>query len=130
MAFNIFCRAALAGAPVRMFGDGSQTRDFTFVADVVAAIRSAGAAPHAAGRTYNIGSGVPTTLLTVVDLLAAIADTEPEVRYQEAGVGDVHATNADPSRARAELGYEPATALAAGLAAQWEWQCAQRPRGR
>ena len=51
MAFNIFCRAAIEGEPIEVFGDGRQTRDFTYVGDVVAATRAAAASPEAAGRS-------------------------------------------------------------------------------
>ena len=61
MAFHIFCRAAIEGRPVTVFGDGRQTRDFTFVTDVVAATAAAGEAELGDDRVFNIGGGTPTS---------------------------------------------------------------------
>ena len=57
MAFNRFCRAALEGTALDVFGDGNQTRDFTYVGDVVTGLRLAGAAPGAEGGVFNMGGG-------------------------------------------------------------------------
>ncbi len=122
MAFARFFRAALGGEPVTLFGDGRQTRDFTFVGDVVDATRRAAETPAAAGRTYNVGGG---TQVALNDALAAIEDiTERPIVVTRAGVqpGDVRDTSADCSRARAELGFEPAGALREGLEQQFAWE--------
>ena len=130
MAFRRFCRAALDGAPIRLFGDGRQTRDFTYVADVVAGLRAAAAAPGAPGRVYNIGGGDRVSLNRALELLAAAAGRPLDVRRQARETGDVLHTGADIARARAELGFDPATGLEAGLRAELDWLARAEPAGR
>jgi UDP-glucuronate 4-epimerase len=127
MAFRRFCHAALHGAPIELFGDGGQTRDFTYVADVVAATRAAGTAEHACGRVYNVGGGSRVSLGDAVELLARIAGRPLDVRRREREDGDVRDTGADIARARADLGFRPATDLATGLRAEFEWVAAREP---
>ena len=82
MAFNRFCHAALEGEPITVFGDGTQTRDFTYVADVVAATRAAAEAPAAVGGVYNIGGGARKSLAEALELIAELAGRELEVRHE------------------------------------------------
>ena len=121
MAFHRFCRAALDGAPIRLFGDGRQTRDFTYVADVVRAVRAAAGAPRAAGGVYNIGGGARVSLNRALEVIAAVAGRPLDVRRQGRQTGDVLHTGADIGRARADLGYAPAVDLEAGLQAELAW---------
>jgi UDP-glucuronate 4-epimerase len=121
MAFHRFCRAALHGAPIELFGDGRQTRDFTYVGDVVGALRAAALAARAAGGVYNIGGGARVSLNRTLEVLAAVAGRPLDVRRQGRETGDVLHTGADIARARADLGYVPATGLEAGLRAELEW---------
>ena len=121
MAFNIFCRAALTGEPLRVYGDGGQTRDFTYVDDVVAATRAAATAPSAAGFAYNIGGGSRVSLNEAIALLESFAGRELAVERTEVVRGDVRDTGADTTRARQDLGYEPRTAFADGLRAEFEF---------
>ena len=130
MAFRRFCGAAIAGRPIELFGDGRQTRDFTFVADVVAATRAAGAAAGVGGRVYNVGGGSRISLNGALERLAAIAGRPLDVRRRGREDGDVRHTGADIARARADLRFEPATGLEQGLAAEFEWVLAQRSRSR
>lgn len=120
MAFTIFCRRLLAGEPLHLYG-GAQTRDFTYVADVVAATRAAAAVPDPATRALNVGGGSRIALRDAVDVLAEISGRVPELATTDTQPGDVRDTAADISRARDVLGYAPATTLRDGLAAQWEW---------
>ncbi len=117
MAFRRFCEAIAAGEP--LYGDGHRTRDFTFIDDVVAATRAAGAAERGGGRVFNIGGGSRVSLNRALELLAGHAGRPPDVRRGEREAGGAHETGADISRARAELGYAPATGVAEGLAAEW-----------
>jgi UDP-glucuronate 4-epimerase len=119
MAFRRFCHAALDGAPIELFGDGGQTRDFTYVGDVVAATRAA--AERRAHGVYNIGGGARVSLVRTLEALAAIAGRPLDVRRGARESGDVRDTGADISRARAELGYVPSTSLESGLAAEFGW---------
>jgi UDP-glucuronate 4-epimerase len=121
MAFRRFCHAAIAGEPIVVFGDGRQTRDFTFVADVVAATRAAAKADGVGGRVYNIGGGARVSLDRTLELLAGIAGRPLDVRREDRQSGDARHTGADVSRARRDLGFEPAIGLEAGLYAEFEW---------
>ena len=83
MAFRRFCEAAAAGAPIEIFGDGRQTRDFTFVGDVVAAVLAAAEADGVGGEAYNIGGGSRVSLAGALELLAALAGRPLDVRHRE-----------------------------------------------
>ncbi len=121
MAFSRFCTAALDGLPLEVLGDGAQTRDFTFVDDVVAATRTAADAPGVVGRALNIGGGSRSALNEAIELLAELSGRELEVTRRGPQRGDVRDTGADIAAARHALGYEPRVGLADGLSAQWEW---------
>jgi UDP-glucose 4-epimerase len=120
MAFHKFMRAAISGQPISLYGDGDQTRDFTFVADIVAANRAAGDR-GTPGAVYNIGGGSRVTINHVLELVAGLAGRPLDVRREEAQKGDMRDTFADTSRARADLGFEPTATLASGLAAEYQW---------
>lgn len=121
MAFRRFCEAITAGEPIDLFGDGRQTRDFTFVGDVVAATRAAGETSTPPGRIYNVGGGDRISLRGALEVLAALVGRPLDVRYGERESGDVQDTGADTRRAREELGFTPATSLEDGLAAELRW---------
>jgi len=120
MAFNRFIRAALTDAPITLFGDGEQTRDFTFIDDIVAATRAAGDRGRA-GAVYNIGGGSRVTINHVLDLVGRITSRPLQITRLPAEKGDMRDTFADTSRARADLGFAPAYALEDGLKAECEW---------
>ena len=121
MAFRRFCEAIVAGAPIELYGDGGQTRDFTYVGDIVAATRAAAETPTPPGRVYNIGGGHRISLNCALESLARLAGRPLDVRRGERQSGDVRDTGADTERARDELGFTPATDLETGLAAELEW---------
>lgn len=121
MAFRRFCEAIVAGAPIEIFGDGRQTRDFTYVADIVAATRAAAETATPPGRVYNIGGGGAVSLNRALETLAGLSGRPLDVRRRERQSGDVRDTGADTERARAELGFTPQTDLATGLAAELAW---------
>jgi UDP-glucose 4-epimerase len=120
MAFHRFLRAAAEGAPIVVYGDGEQTRDFTFVGDAVAATILA-AERGTPGRAYNIGGGSRVTVNQVLELIAQITGRTLDVRREPPQKGDMRDTYADTSLARADLGFAPATSLADGLAAEYRW---------
>jgi UDP-glucuronate 4-epimerase len=128
MAFHRFCRAALRREPLTIFGNGEQTRDFTFVSDVVAATRSAAISPAAPGRVYNVGGGSRVSVNEALELIASFAGHALEVRHLESEKGDVRNTGADTARARQELGFNPATSVEVGLKAEFEWMLNQERR--
>lgn len=121
MAFNLFMHAALEGRPIVVYGDGSQTRDFTCVDDIVAGIMAAPQAP--AGSVINLGGGHRITLLEALDTLAKVTGSELQVERRERQSGDARDTWADLERAQALLGYHAGTSLEAGLSAEWDWLC-------
>jgi UDP-glucuronate 4-epimerase len=121
MAFHLFCRAALQGQRIPVLGDGRQTRDFTFVADVVQATRAAAIIPNLEGRVYNIGGGARVSLLHAISILEDLAGKPIGVDHFPRLPGDVRDTGADIDRATTELQYEPVTDLRKGLSAQFEW---------
>jgi nucleoside-diphosphate-sugar epimerase len=121
MAFSRLITATLNGEPFRVFGDGDQTRDFTFVTDAVAATIAA-AQVGTRGAVYNIGGGSRYSMNSVMDSLGALIGAPVEREYISRQSGDARDTAAEISSARRALGYEPATDLTRGLAAQLEWQ--------
>ncbi len=122
MAITRFMRAALAGQPLTVFGDGSMRRDFTHIDDIVRGVVAAIDRPREAGfRAYNLGSGAPVDLGTLVETIAATAGVEPRIERAPIPLGDVEATFADISRAREELGWSPRVTLRDGLATVLEW---------
>jgi UDP-glucuronate 4-epimerase len=132
MAFHRFCRAIVEGEPIVVYGDGTQTRDFTFVGDIVRATRAAASAEAAPGNVYNIGGGSRTSVNETLELLANIAGRPLNVQRHPGQHGDVRDTGADTALARRDLGFEPEVSLEAGLAAEFEWMAAtpseRRPR--
>ena len=116
MAFAAFIRSVLLGRPLRVLGDGRQTRDFTFVSDVVAAtIRAAevGAEP-----VYNISGGASSTLLEAIEEIERLAGRPALIGFSPPARGDASRTSADLTAARRDLGYQPAVSLRDGLALQ------------
>jgi UDP-glucose 4-epimerase len=120
MGFNRFFRAVLASDPIPVFGDGEQTRDFTYVGDAVAATIAA-AEKGIRGRVYNIGGGSRVTVNHVLELIGKVAGRAPRLRHDPAQKGDMRHTYADTSLARADLGFAPTVGLEEGLAAEFEW---------
>jgi UDP-glucuronate 4-epimerase len=121
MAFRRFCEAIIADQPLELYGDGRQTRDFTYVVDIVAATRAAAEAATAPGRVFNVGGGDRTSLNRALEVMAGLAGRPLDVRRGDRESGDVKDTGADTERARAELGFDPTTSLEDGLAAEFEW---------
>jgi nucleoside-diphosphate-sugar epimerase len=120
MGFHRFLRATLRDEPITLYGDGEQTRDFTFVADAVAATIAA-ATRGVAGRVYNIGGGSCVTINDVVDMIGRVAGRRPAVQTGADQKGDMRHTYADTSLARADLGFTPAVTLEEGLTAEYQW---------
>jgi nucleoside-diphosphate-sugar epimerase len=114
MAFSRLVRAALSGEPFEVYGDGRQTRDFTFVADVVRAMRDAAGSPWCG--VANVGGGSRTSLNEVLAVVGELVGDVRVIRRPRA-VGDVRDTAADISTAEAAFGYRPRTSLREGLAA-------------
>ncbi len=121
MAFNRLIRRALAQETFQVFGDGNQTRDFTFVGDAVSGTIAAGTHGRP-GSVYNIGGGSCRSLNSVVDTLCELLGARVALDYCAGQPGDARDTAADIRRARHELGFEPTCEFEAGLQAQLDWQ--------
>jgi UDP-glucuronate 4-epimerase len=120
MAFPRIVDALCGGPPFELYGDGRQSRGFTYVLDVVeATIRAMESAP--AGALYNVGGGAEVTMLAAIELLERLAGRKLDVRLSPAVPGDQQRTKADTTRIRSELGWSPRTSFEDGLEAQWRW---------
>ncbi|MDQ4029909.1 MAG: NAD-dependent epimerase/dehydratase family protein [Actinomycetota bacterium] len=118
MFFTRMLRALADGSGFTLYGDGSASRSFTYVADAVEATL---AAMERGDGVYNVGGGSETTVNEAIALAERIAGRRVEVRRREAQPGDVRRTRADTERIRVDLGWEARTPLEEGLQAQWEW---------
>lgn len=119
MAFRKFIESALAGEPIRVFGDGRQTRDFTFVSDIVDGLVAAADAP--AGTVANLAGGSRVSLMDAIATLADVADEPIAIEHVGTQAGDVRDTFASVEVAEKVLGYAPKVGLREGLAAEFEW---------
>jgi len=120
MGFHKFLRAALRGEPITLYGDGQQTRDFTFVHDAVSATIAA-ATRGGPGRVYNIGGGSRVSINDVFEIIGRVSGRRVQLTIDPAQKGDMRHTYADTSLARAELGFVPSVDLEKGLAAEYAW---------
>jgi len=120
MAFHRFIRAALDGDPITLFGDGEQTRDFTFVKDAAAATAAAGDR-GVPGRAYNIGGGSRVTINQVLEMIGRLAGRPLTVRREPAQKGDMRDTFADTRLAKQDLDFAPAVSLEEGIEAEYRW---------
>jgi UDP-glucose 4-epimerase len=118
-----FYKQVLAGEKLVVYGDGSQTRDFLYVGDLVEGIWTAAESP--APGAYQLGSGTPTTVNQLLELMRAVTGLELDVVYQDFRAGEVRDTWCDIEKARANLGFDPSTRLEDGLRATWDWFSAQ-----
>ena len=116
-----FCTAALQGQPCTVYGDGLQSRDFTYVQDVVQANVLAANAPDASGHFFNIACGMQITLLAMIQLLEQFTGRSISVKNEPPRPGDVRHSSANIDKARQLLGYEPRIGFAEGLAQTLEW---------
>ena len=120
MGFYRFLTAVSRGEPITVYGDGDQTRDFTFVTDAVSATIAASTKGRP-GAVYNIGGGSRVSVNAVLELIARISRRRPVLKADPAQKGDMRHTYADTTLARADLGFHPAVSLEEGLAAEYRW---------
>ncbi|HZB51861.1 MAG TPA: GDP-mannose 4,6-dehydratase, partial [Mycobacteriales bacterium] len=102
-----------------VFGDGRQTRDYVYVGDVVRALLAAADRPF--GGAWNVGTGVETSVLDLLDVLAAVSGRPVRPDFRPARAGELQRSALDCRRAADDLGWTPATSLAAGVAAVYRW---------
>ena len=124
MAFTRMVSGLAEGRPFDLYGDGSQSRSFTFVDDAVdATIAAMERAPG--GATYNVGGGAEVSMLEAIETLGRVSGRRLEIVRHPRREGDAARTAADTTRIRADLGWEPMTSFENGLAAQWHWAAAR-----
>jgi UDP-glucose 4-epimerase len=114
----IFMRQLAEGGEPRIFGDGKQTRDYVFVADVV---RATLAAVGHEGGVFNVGTGRETSVLELYDRIARVAESDLKAELAPARLGELQRSFLDPSLAERELGWRAEHGLDAGLGRTWEW---------
>jgi UDP-glucose 4-epimerase len=124
MGFHRFLSAAMDGRPLARYGDGEQTRDFTFVADAVTATVAAGT-KGVPGRVYNIGGGSRVTVNHVFEIIGRLVGPVT-IDQQPPQKGDMRDTYADTSRAAADLEFAPSVTLEQGLAEEYAWLRSER----
>jgi len=116
-----FCTAFLEETQPMIFGDGEQTRDFTYVENAVQANLLACEAPNVTGKVFNVGVGGRVSLNQVIELLGKISGTRLEVKYDPPRDGDIRDSQADITQARELLGYDPRVDFEEGLRRTFEW---------
>lgn len=121
MAFTRFLRASQDGSEIRIFGDGSQVRDFTFVDDVVAANIQAAQAALEPGEVLNVAGGTNVSVNEVLDVIRELSGNALDVKYVQKVAGDVKRTGGDTARIKALVGWQPVMSLAEGLSRQLDW---------
>jgi UDP-glucose 4-epimerase len=116
-------RAALNESPITIYGDGGQTRDFTYVDNVVDANLLAGSGPgdRVRGHCVNVGAGSRTSLLELVGLVEEVTGRRVQRRHAPERAGDVRDSQAHLERARTVLGYAPRVSVRSGVERLWEW---------
>jgi UDP-glucose 4-epimerase len=121
-AIPLFATALLAGRRPTVFGDGLQSRDFTYVSDIVSAVLAAADADSSAsGHVFNVAPGRSHTLLDILDALGAAIGVEPDPVFEPSRPGDIQQSRADASAAHAALGWKAEVPLEQGLARYVEW---------
>lgn len=116
-----FCSGFLDGTPPVVFGDGEQSRDFTYVENAVAANLLACEAPNVSGKVFNVGTGGRVTLNETIALLAKLTGSALETKFEPPRDGDIRDSQADISRAQEFLKYEPAVSFETGLQRTLDW---------
>lgn len=121
MAFTRFAHAAARGEEITVYGSGQQTRDFTYVADVVEANHLAATHDVAPGAVLNVAGGSHTSVNEVLQIFEELSGAKLSVRHVEAVAGDVDRTGGDTKAIRSALGWQPAVSLQEGIAHQFKW---------
>ncbi|MHC4947462.1 MAG: NAD-dependent epimerase/dehydratase family protein [Planctomycetota bacterium] len=129
LAIGRFMRLVAEDREVPMFGDGSTSRDYTYVDDIIAGVLAAAdrtaSLPAGTFRVFNLGGAHPVTLSDMIAAVGRVVGREPRVHRLPAQPGDVNRTWADLTRSGAEIGYHPTTPFEEGLARQWAWMRGQ-----
>ena len=129
MAFHKFIKAMLNGKEIVIYGDGNQTRDFTFIDDIVEANVLAMDA-DIVGEVFNVGGGARVTVGQIIKVLEEIVGDKVKLKYIGQQKGDVRHTTADISKAREYLEYVPKWDIKQGLQSEFDWISTQREHRR
>ncbi len=122
LAIMKFLKLVGAGESIPMFGDGSMSRDFTYIEDIVSGVlASEGAIAQHGLRIWNLGGHYPVALREMIDTIGRVAGMPPKIEQLPEQPGEVKRTYADLTRSKAELGFEPKTSFEDGVRKQWEW---------
>ena len=122
LAIRLFLDRVSRGEAIRMFGDGTTSRDYTYIDDIVAGVLAAYEhIPEHGYRVWNLGGDHPITLTELIETVGAVVGREPIVNREPMQAGDVERTWADLSRSKGELGYAPGTSVRDGVERQWAW---------
>jgi len=117
----LFIRRIMAGEPLTIYGDGTQTRDFVYVSDLANGLIRAAEADGVGGEVFQLASGVETSLNDLVRMLGEVSGTSPEVRHEPPRAGEIQRNYSLIEKARSRLGHAPEVPLADGLARTWDW---------
>jgi UDP-glucose 4-epimerase len=117
----LFIRRIMAGQPLTIYGDGSQTRDFVFVSDLANGLIRAAETPAVGGEIFQLASGVETSLNELVARLSEVSGVTPQLRHEPPRAGEIQRNYSLVDKARERLGHAPQVSLAEGLAMTWEW---------
>jgi UDP-glucose 4-epimerase len=125
----LFIRRIMAGQPLTIYGDGTQTRDFVFVTDLANGLIRAAETPGVGGEIFQLASGVETSLNELVAQLARVSGRAPDVVHEPPRAGEIQRNYSLVDKARDRLGHAPQVALADGLEQTWRWFQTERERG-
>jgi UDP-glucuronate 4-epimerase len=130
LAIGKFMRLIADDKAVPMFGDGSTSRDYTYIDDIIHGVLAAYEFIHPSSlkpqasplfRIFNLGGSQPVALRDMIESVGAVVGNKPRIEQLPMQVGDVQRTYADLSRSRQELGFDPQTPFEEGLRKQWAW---------
>ena len=121
MAFHKFLKLVMRSQAIPIYGDGQQTRDFTFISDAITANLAAATVPEATGEIFNIGGGSRVVLAEVIDTMEKVVGRPIRRNHIETAIGDARHTAADVSKAQKVLGYQPQVSLVDCLSQEWLW---------
>jgi UDP-glucose 4-epimerase len=117
----LFIRRIMAGEPLTIYGDGTQTRDFVFVSDLANGLIRAVETPDVGGEVFQLASGVETSLNDLVRMLGEVSGSTPDVTYEPPRAGEIQRNYSLIDKARTRLGHAPEVPLEEGLERTWEW---------
>jgi UDP-glucose 4-epimerase len=117
----LFIRRIMAGEPLIVYGDGTQTRDFVYVTDLAGGLIRAAETPGAGGQIYQLASGVETSLNELVAMLGEVSGRDPQVVQEPPRAGEIQRNYSLVDKAREQLGHAPEVALRDGLQRTWDW---------